>query len=69
MFNENIKVISSSSTEADEEEGAVVQAAAPPKSKKKAKLINQFNYCERAALTFTNPSRVSLHFEQLKNTH
>lgn len=26
---------------------------------KKRKLINQFNFCERAALTYTNPTRVN----------
>jgi hypothetical protein len=26
----------------------------------KKKLTNQFNFCERAALTYNNPSRVSI---------
>lgn len=29
-------------------------------SGKPKKLTNQFNYCERAALTYNNPNRVSL---------
>ncbi|XP_064543240.1 dynein intermediate chain 2, ciliary [Drosophila montana] len=39
----------------EEEQGGVQQAAAAPG--KKRKLINQFNYCERATLTYTNPKR------------
>ncbi|XP_037903642.1 dynein intermediate chain 2, ciliary isoform X3 [Hermetia illucens] len=38
----------------EEDEGRV---AAPQPGGKKRKLINQFNYCERAALTYNNPSR------------
>lgn len=50
-------------TEADEDEPAAVAAveapaAAKTSGKKRLKLINQFNYCERAALTYNNPSRV-----------
>lgn len=37
------------------DDGGVVM----PTSNKKRKLINQFNYCERATLTYTNPKRVS----------
>lgn len=40
---------------ADDGAGAV----AMPASSKKRKLINQFNYCERATLTYVNPKRVS----------
>lgn len=43
---------------AEEDEGRV---AAPQPGGKKRKLINQFNYCERAALTYNNPSRVGIH--------
>lgn len=32
--------------------------AAMPVASRKRKLINQFNFCERAALTYTNPKRV-----------
>lgn len=31
-----------------------------PTSSKKRKLINQFNYCERATLTYVNPTRVGI---------
>lgn len=41
----------------DEETAGGARAVAVPS--KKRKLINQFNYCERAALTTTNPKRVS----------
>lgn len=41
----------------DEEQGGVQQAVSAPG--KKRKLINQFNYCERATLTYVNPKRVS----------
>lgn len=34
------------------------EASAAPKKK----LTNQFNFCERAALTYSNPSRVCLNF-------
>lgn len=49
--------------EADEDEPAVAAAVETPAAtktsgKKRLKLINQFNYCERAALTYNNPSRV-----------
>lgn len=45
----------------DEEPAAAPAAEAPPPTsgRKKQKLINQFNYCERAALTYNNPSRVT----------
>lgn len=43
---------------AEEEERAGAQPAIPTSGKKK-KLINQFNYCERATLTYVNPKRVS----------
>ncbi|XP_075168505.1 dynein intermediate chain 2, ciliary [Haematobia irritans] len=45
--------------EAEKVEEEVVEAAPPPPPTggKKRKLINQFNFCERAALTFTNPTR------------
>lgn len=33
---------------------------APAKGGKPRKLTNQFNFCERAALTYNNPIRVSL---------
>lgn len=51
--------------EADEDEQAAVAAvetpaAAKTSGKKRLKLINQFNYCERAALTYNNPSRVCI---------
>ncbi|XP_030555011.1 dynein intermediate chain 2, ciliary [Drosophila novamexicana] len=39
----------------DEEQGGVQQAVSAPG--KKRKLINQFNYCERATLTYVNPKR------------
>ncbi|XP_017027731.1 dynein intermediate chain 2, ciliary isoform X1 [Drosophila kikkawai] len=42
--------------EARDEDAAGAQRA-PGASSKKRKLINQFNYCERAALTYTNPKR------------
>ncbi|XP_004444527.1 dynein intermediate chain 2, ciliary [Drosophila pseudoobscura] len=42
---------------AEDEETAGAQPAAATASGKKRKLINQFNYCERAALTYTNPTR------------
>ncbi|EDV55380.2 dynein intermediate chain 2, ciliary isoform X2 [Drosophila erecta] len=38
-----------------EDDGPAQQAAAV--SSKKRKLINQFNYCERGALTYSNPKR------------
>lgn len=52
-----------SCADADEDEPAAVAAvetpvAAKTSGKKRLKLINQFNYCERAALTYNNPSRV-----------
>ncbi|EDW79816.1 uncharacterized protein Dwil_GK17990 [Drosophila willistoni] len=40
----------------DDDEPSEAQPAAATTSKKR-KLINQFNYCERAALTFTYPKR------------
>lgn len=40
-----------------EEESKEVAVAVPGGPKKK--LTNQFNFCERAALTYNNPSRVS----------
>ncbi|XP_058976572.1 dynein intermediate chain 2, ciliary-like isoform X2 [Musca domestica] len=40
-----------------EEETADAAPAAAAAGGKKRKLINQFNFCERAALTFTNPTR------------
>ncbi|KAH8280411.1 hypothetical protein KR018_006582 [Drosophila ironensis] len=40
----------------DDEEGVGAARAVAPTSKKR-KLINQFNYCERAALTYSNPKR------------
>ncbi|XP_013111502.2 dynein intermediate chain 2, ciliary [Stomoxys calcitrans] len=45
--------------EAEKVEEEVVEAAPAPVATggKKKKLINQFNFCERAALTFTNPTR------------
>lgn len=63
-FNEhNNFIIPSFCVEADEDEPAVVAAVETPAAtkvggKKRLKLINQFNYCERAALTYNNPSRV-----------
>jgi len=49
---------------ADDEDGggggAQKPAAAPGK---KRKLINQFNYCERATLTYVNPKRVSKYYK------
>lgn len=42
--------------EDDEQTGA---RPVVPASGKKKKLINQFNYCERATLTYVNPRRVS----------
>lgn len=42
----------------EKEAEEVPEAAQMPTSGKKHKLINQFNFCERAALTFTNPKRV-----------
>lgn len=46
--------------DADDEDAPAAAVAAPPvkETGKKKKLINQFNFCERAALTFNNPSRV-----------
>lgn len=47
--------------EADEGEGDAeepkVEAKAPPKGGKPRKLTNQFNFSERAALTYNNPTR------------
>ncbi|KAJ6643291.1 Dynein intermediate chain 2, ciliary [Pseudolycoriella hygida] len=48
--------------EADEDEPAAAAAVETPAAaktggKKRLKLINQFNYCERAAITYNNPSR------------
>lgn len=43
--------------EAQEQEEEV--QAAPEEEAPKKKLTNQFNFCERAALTIANPSRVS----------
>jgi dynein intermediate chain 1, axonemal len=40
--------------------------APPATGGPKKKLTNQFNFCERAALTYTNPSRVKL--SSLKKT-
>lgn len=38
-----------------------VEVAKPPiKGGKPRKLTNQFNFCERAALTYNNPTRVSI---------
>lgn len=48
-----------------DEEGAAVDeegGAAPAQSSRKKKLVNQFNFCERATLTYMNPTRVSWHF-------
>lgn len=57
--NRNFKFVS---LEGDEEDQQQVSASpvltAVAGSGKKKKLINQFNFCERAALTFTNPARV-----------
>lgn len=50
-------VLSKFSDEPGDEEPVVV--AAPVSTGSKKKLINQFNFCERAALTYNNPSRVS----------
>lgn len=45
--------------EPDDDEPVVQQPVATASSSgKKQKLINQFNFCERAALTYNNPSRV-----------
>lgn len=35
-------------------------AAPPPTSSRKKKLVNQFNFCERATLTYINPTRVCI---------
>ncbi|XP_028132775.1 dynein intermediate chain 2, ciliary [Diabrotica virgifera virgifera] len=45
--------------EADEDEGEIaIEKKAPPKTGgKPRKLTNQFNFCERAALTYNNPTR------------
>ncbi|XP_065368147.1 dynein intermediate chain 2, ciliary [Calliphora vicina] len=43
--------------EGEEVTEVATAAAAAPTSGKKRKLINQFNFCERAALTFSNPKR------------
>lgn len=40
--------------------------AAPVSTGSKKKLINQFNFCERAALTYNNPSRVSFFLKLYK---
>lgn len=43
---------------AEKEAEEVTETVVAPTSGKKRKLINQFNFCERAALTFCNPKRV-----------
>lgn len=46
-----------------DEEGVVADeegGAPPPQSSRKKKLVNQFNFCERATLTYINPTRVTL---------
>lgn len=46
--------------EGEEAEGEVKAAAKPPaKGGRARKLTNQFNFSERAALTYNNPTRVS----------
>lgn len=50
--------------EGDEEEKTDAlqeKGGSSPRPGKAKKLTNQFNFCERAALTYNNPDRVSLH--------
>jgi dynein intermediate chain 1, axonemal len=47
----------------EEPEPVVPPATGGPKKK----LTNQFNFCERAALTYTNPSRVKQSSLKKKN--
>lgn len=44
--------------QAEDESPDKVEAPVIVHQPKKRKLINQFNFCERAALTYTNPTRV-----------
>lgn len=48
----------------DEEAGAP-----PPPSSRKKKLVNQFNFCERATLTYMNPTRVCCYYLLLPDSY
>lgn len=39
-------------------ESFIAEVAAPPVQKREKKLLNAFNFCERAAMTYNNPYRV-----------